>query len=59
MDWIDRLFGGLRSDLYGDTDFDGHMATQRAGDVVLTRLDALARRLGAGGGISRLALQTM
>ena len=26
-DWIDRLFRGLKSDLYGDTDFDGRMAT--------------------------------
>ncbi|MCC7060137.1 MAG: helix-turn-helix domain-containing protein [Burkholderiaceae bacterium] len=44
-DWIDRLFGGLRSDLYGDADFDGHMSTQRAGDVVLTRLDANRHRV--------------
>ena len=26
-DWIWKHFGGLESDLYGDTDFDGHMAT--------------------------------
>ena len=39
-DWIDRLFHGLRSDLYGDTDFDGRMTTLHAGDVVLTRLEA-------------------
>lgn len=44
-EWIDRLFCGLQSDLYGDTDFDGHMATERAGDVVLTRLEANRHRV--------------
>lgn len=39
-DWIDRLFHGLKSDLYGDTEFDGRMTTLHAGDVVLTRLEA-------------------
>lgn len=43
-DWIDRLFNGLRSDLYGDTEFEGRMQTVHAGDVVLTRLQA-ARHL--------------
>lgn len=44
-DWIDRLFHGLSSDLYGDADFDGRMATVRAGDVVLTRLEANRHRV--------------
>jgi hypothetical protein len=39
-EWVYRHFGGLDSDLYGDTDFDGHMASSRAGDVILTRLEA-------------------
>lgn len=44
-DWIDRLFCGLRSDLYGDTEFDGRMATAHAGDVVLTRLESDRHRV--------------
>lgn len=44
-DWIDRLFHGLSSDLYGDTDFDGRMSTLHAGDVVLTRLEANRHRV--------------
>ena len=44
-DWVDRLFHGLKSDLYGDTDFEGRMATVRAGDVVLTRLEANRHRV--------------
>lgn len=44
-DWIDRMFCGLQSDVYGDTDFDGHMATEHAGDVVLTRLEADRHRV--------------
>ena len=43
--WIDRLFCGLKSDLYGDLDFDGRMSTLRAGDVVLTRLEANRHRV--------------
>lgn len=43
--WIDRLFHGLRSDLYGDAGFDGHMSSVRAGDVVLTRLEANRHRV--------------
>ena len=38
--WIGKLFQGLQSSLYGDTEFDGRMATLHAGDVVLTRLEA-------------------
>jgi AraC-like DNA-binding protein len=44
-DWIDRLFCGLKSDLYGDTEFDGHIATALAGDVVLTRLESNRHRV--------------
>ena len=44
-EWVYRHFGGLDSDLYGDTDFDGHMASSRAGDVILTRLEANRHRV--------------
>ena len=44
-DWIDRLFHGLDSDLYGDTGFDGRMSTLRAGEIVLTRLEANRHRV--------------
>jgi len=44
-DWINRLFCGLNSDLYGDTEFGGRMATLHAGDVVLTRLEANRHRV--------------
>lgn len=44
-EWIWKQFGGLESDLYGDTDFDGHMATARAGDVILTKLEANRHRV--------------
>jgi AraC-like DNA-binding protein len=43
--WVDRLFHGLQSDLYGDTDFDGRIATALAGDVVLTRLESNRHRV--------------
>lgn len=43
--WIWQHFGGLESDLYGDTDFDGHMAATQAGDVILTRLEANRHRV--------------
>jgi AraC-like DNA-binding protein len=43
--WLDRLFQGLRSDLYGDTRFDGRVTTVRAGDVLLTRLEADRHRV--------------
>ena len=39
-DCISRVFHGLKSDHYGDSDFDGRMTTLHAGDVVLTRLEA-------------------
>ncbi|MDP3172717.1 MAG: DNA-binding protein, partial [Polaromonas sp.] len=44
-EWIWKHFGGLESDLYGDTDFDGHMASARAGDVILTKLEANRHRV--------------
>jgi AraC-like DNA-binding protein len=44
-EWISRHFCGLQSDLYGDTDFDGHLASTQAGDVILTRLEANRHRV--------------
>lgn len=52
-DWIARLFQGLRSDVYGDTDFDGRMKTVRAGDVVLTRLEANRHRVMRSSSLAR------
>jgi hypothetical protein len=52
-DWIDRLFHGLKSDLYGDTDFDGRMSTLHAGDVVLTRLEANRHRVLRSSSLAR------
>lgn len=48
-DWVDRLFHGLKNDCYGDTDFEGRMSTLRAGDVVLTRLEANRHRVVRSG----------
>lgn len=44
-DWVWKLFGGLDSDLYGDTVFDGRISTTRAGPVVLTRLESGRHRV--------------
>ena len=44
-EWVERHFGGLQSDLYGDTGFDGHIAASHAGDVILTRLEANRHRV--------------
>ena len=44
-EWIYRQFGGLDSDLYGDDTFDGHIASTRAGDVILTKLEANRHRV--------------
>lgn len=44
-EWVWKHFGGLESDLYGDTDFDGEMVSSRAGDVVLTHLEANRHRV--------------
>ena len=43
-EWIQQHFG-LGSDLYGDSSFDGHIAASRAGDVILTRLEADRHRV--------------
>jgi len=52
-DWINRLFCGLKSDLYGDSDFDGRMSTLRAGDIVLTRLEANRHRVMRSSSLAR------
>ncbi len=52
-DWVDRLFHGLKSDLYGDTAFDGRMSTVHAGDVVLTRLEANRHRVVRSSSLAR------
>lgn len=44
-EWVSQHFGGLRSDLYGDRDFDGRMEASQAGDVILTRLEANRHRV--------------
>jgi AraC-like DNA-binding protein len=44
-EWLWAHFGGLDSDLYGDTDFEGHMSASLAGEVVLTRLEADRHRV--------------
>ena len=44
-EWIWRHFGGLDSDLYGDLSFDGHLWSTRAGDVILTKLEAGRHRV--------------
>jgi len=44
-DWVWKLFGGLESDLYGDTVFDGQIRSARAGEVVLTRLESGRHRV--------------
>ena len=52
-DWVNRLFSGLKSDLYGDTDFEGRMATVHAGDIVLTRLEANRHRVMRSSSLAR------
>lgn len=44
-EWVWKQFGGLESDLYGDTGFDGHLATAHAGDIILTKLEANRHRV--------------
>ncbi len=44
-EWVSKQFGGLESDLYGDTHFDGHLASARAGDLILTKLEANRHRV--------------
>jgi AraC-like DNA-binding protein len=52
-DWVGRLFQGLKNDAYGDTDFDGRARTLRAGEVVLTRLEATRHRVTRSPSIAR------
>jgi AraC-like DNA-binding protein len=52
-DWLDRLFHGLKSDLYGDGGFDGRVNTVHAGDVVLTRLEANRHRVIRSSSLAR------
>lgn len=52
-DWVARLFQGLKNDTYGDTDFDGRARTLRAGEVVLTRLEATRHRVLRSPSIAR------
>jgi AraC-like DNA-binding protein len=52
-EWVFRHFGGLQSDLYGDTSFDGHIASSHAGDVILTRLEANRHRVLRTGSLAR------
>lgn len=44
-DWMAQLFSGLDTDLYGDTQFEGHVRVAYAGDVMLTKLDAGRHRV--------------
>lgn len=52
-DWLARLFQGLKSDEYGDTDFSGRATTLHAGDVVLTHLEATRHRVMRSSSIAR------
>lgn len=44
-EWVSQHFCGLQSDLYGDTEFDGHLVSSQAGDVIMTRLEANRHRV--------------
>jgi len=52
-EWVWQHFGGLDSDLYGDTGFDGHLLASHAGDVILTRLEANRHRVLRTPGMAR------
>jgi len=54
-DWISGHFGGLDSDLYGDSGFDGRVLSSRAGEVVLTKLEANRHRVMRSGKMARTA----
>lgn len=45
QEWMSQSFGGLDSDLYGATSFDGHLHISCAGEVVLTKLEAARHRV--------------
>jgi AraC-like DNA-binding protein len=51
--WMDRLFQGLKSDVYGAVDFDGRVSTVQAGDVLLSRLEANRHRVIQPGALAR------
>ncbi len=44
-EWVSQSFFGLRSDVYGDADFGGHLSTQQLGGVVMTKLSANRHRV--------------
>lgn len=52
-DCIARLFQGLKSDVYGDSEFSGRTSTLKAGDVVLTHLEAGRHRVMRSSAIAR------
>jgi AraC-like DNA-binding protein len=54
-DWLARLFQGLRSQEYGDTDFHGRASTLHAGNVVLTRLEATRHQVTRSSALARAA----
>lgn len=56
-EWIWQHFGGLESDFYGDTGFDGRMVAARAGDVVMTKLEANRHRVLRTAGMVRASDQ--
>lgn len=53
--WMERLFDGLKSDLYGDVEFDGRVSTVQAGDVILSRLEANRHRVLRPSALARSA----
>ncbi len=52
-DWLAQVFQGLKADEYGDTDFNGRASTWRAGEVVLTRLEATRHRVVRNNSLAR------
>ena len=44
-DWVNTLFHGLEASLYGDTVFDGSIHAARAGNVVITKMEANRHRV--------------
>ncbi|RYF65066.1 MAG: helix-turn-helix domain-containing protein [Comamonadaceae bacterium] len=43
--WVSGLFYGVQSDVYGDAQFDGHLHSAQAGDVLMVRLEANRHRV--------------
>lgn len=52
-EWISQHFGGLRCEVDADAAFEGRMASSRAGDVILTRLEAHRHRVLRTGAMAR------